>query len=160
LNLPGFGGWISYGLLDAREDLSGDKIGEYPRFTDQRHTLSVVANWELGSGWSTNLRFQYGSGYPYTPSNSQYNATAKRWEWVQGMKNSATLPPYRRLDLRGTKQFMVFGLSASAFLDISNALDFKNVQSYRYRYNGSGMPYVQELTLWPILPTLGLTVRF
>jgi outer membrane receptor for ferrienterochelin and colicin len=160
LNLPGFGGWISYGLLDAREDLFADKIGEYPRFTDQRHTLSVVANWELGSGWSTNLRFQYGSGYPYTPSKSQYNATAKRWEWVQGMKNSATLPPYRRLDLRGTKQFMVFGLSASAFLDISNALDFKNVQSYRYRYNSNGMPYVQELTLWPVLPTLGLTVRF
>ena len=160
MSLPRFFGWISYSLLDAREDLLTDKIGEYPRFTDQRHTLSLVADWELGSGWSANLRAQYGSGYAYTPSVAQYNTAARRWDWVQGPKNSATLPAYRRVDLRAGKQFDVFGLSASAFLDISNVLDFTNVQSYRYRFNSNGQPYVQEMTLWPILPTLGLTVHF
>lgn len=160
LSLPRFIGWVSYGLLNAREDLLADKIGEYPRFTDQRHTLSFVTDWDLGSGWSNNLRIQYGSGYAYTPSIAQYNASAKRWDWVQGPKNSGTLRPYRCVEIRATKEFHVFDLSASAFLDISNALDFKNVQSYRYRFNSNGQPYVQEMTLWPILPTLGLTVRF
>jgi len=160
LTLPRFSGWISYGLLDAREDLLGDKIGEYPRFTDQRHTLSLVADWNLGSGWSTNLRAQYGSGYAYTPSIAQYNTSAKRWDWVPGPKNSGTLPPYRCVEIRATKEFHVFGLSASAFLDISNVLNFKNVQSFRYRFTSNGQPSVQEMTLWPILPTLGLTVRF
>jgi hypothetical protein len=160
LALPRFTGWISYGWLDAREDLLHDAIGGYPRFTDQRHTLSLVADLDFGSGWSVNCRAQYGSGYAYTPSIAQYNSSTKRWEWVSGARNSGTLPPYRRVDLRASKQFHVFDLSASAFLDISNALDFKNVQSYRYRFNSNGQPYVQEMTLWPILPTFGLTVHF
>jgi outer membrane receptor for ferrienterochelin and colicin len=160
LSLTHFYGWLSYGLLDAREDLLKDKIGEYPRFTDQRHTLSVVGEWDLGSRWSSNLRIQYGSGYAYTPSVAQFNPQKAQWEWIQGAKNSATLPAYRRVDVRLGKEFDVAGLSASAFLDVSNLFNFTNIQSYRYRFSSNGNPYVEEIKLWPILPTLGMTVKF
>ena len=39
-------------------------------------------------------------------------------------------------------------------------LDFKNVQSYLYPFNNNGQPNVEEIVLWPILPTLDLTVHF
>ena len=160
LSLTRFYGWLSYGLLDSREDLLKDRIGEYPRFTDQRHTLSVVAEWDLGSRWSSNLRVQYGSGYAYTPSVSRFNSQKSQWEWIQGEKNSATLPAYRRVDIRFGKEFEIAGLSASAFLDVSNLFNFTNIQSYRYRFSSNGNPYVEEIELWPILPTLGMTVKF
>jgi outer membrane receptor protein involved in Fe transport len=160
LSLKNFYSWLSYGLLDAREDLRNDAMGEYPRFTDQRHTVSFVGDWTLGSRWSANLRVQYGSGYAYTPSVLQYNSQKRQWEWVPGETNSATLPPYRRVDIRLSKEFQIADLSASAFLDVSNILNYSNVQSYRYRFDKNGNPYVQEITLWPILPTLGLTVKF
>jgi outer membrane receptor protein involved in Fe transport len=160
LNLTNFYGWLSYGLLESREDLSRDKIGEYARYTDQRHTVSLVCDWTLGDSWGANLRAQYGSGYAYTPSTSVYNSQTKQWSWVQGGKNTGTLPPYRRVDIRISKEFELWKLSTLAYFDVSNLFNFTNVQSYRYRFNSNGVPYVEEVKLWPILPTLGMTVKF
>jgi outer membrane receptor for ferrienterochelin and colicin len=160
VSLSGFYGWVSYGLLSAREDLLHDAIGDYPRFTDQQHTVSVVGEWELGSRWSSNLRVQYGSGYAYTPSVAQFNSQKGQWEWIQGAKNSSTLPAYRRVDVRVAREFEIAGLSASAFVDVSNLFNFTNVQSYRYRFNSNGSPYVETIKLWPILPTFGVTAKF
>ena len=160
LNLSKFYGWFSYSFLESREDLLSDKIGEYPRYTDQRHTVSLVGDWNLGSSWGTNLRVQYGSGYAYTPSAAVFNSKSNQWSWVQGDKNSGTLPPYRRVDIRISKEFELWKLSTQAYFDVSNLLNFTNVQSYRYRFNSNGNPYIEEVKLWPILPTLGMTVKF
>ena len=160
LNLSNFYGWLSYGFLESREDLLRDKIGEYPRYTDQRHTVSLVGDWNLGSSWGSNLRVQYGSGYAYTPSTAIYNSQTRQWSWVQGSKNSGTLPPYRRVDIRVSKEFELWKLSTQAYFDVSNLFNFTNIQSYRYRFNSNGNPYIEEVKLWPILPTLGMTVKF
>jgi outer membrane receptor protein involved in Fe transport len=160
LNLSSFYGWISYGYLESREDLLNDKIGEYPRYTDQRHTASLVGDWTLGSSWGSNLRVQYGSGYAYTPSTAVYNAQTKQYSWVQGNKNSGTLPPYRRVDIRISKEFELWKLSTLAYFDVSNLFNFTNVQSYRYRFDRNGNPYIEEVKLWPIMPTVGVTVKF
>ena len=160
LNLTDFYGWLSYGFLESREDLSRDKIGEYPRYTDQRHTVSLVGDWNLGSSWGANLRIQYGSGYAYTPSTAIYNSKTNQWSWVQGSKNCGTLPPYRRVDIRISREFEIWKLSTMAYFDVSNLFNFTNIQSYRYRFNSNGNPYIEEVKLWPILPTLGMTMKF
>ncbi|MBI3788459.1 MAG: hypothetical protein HY276_09415 [Ignavibacteriales bacterium] len=160
LNTADFYGWISYGLLHAKEDLVNDTIGEYARYTDQRHTLAFVGDVVLGSRWSLNARFYYGSGYAFTPYNSRYNSAAKRWEWIRGDKNSAYLPAYNRVDIRLSKEFEIAGFAVLAFLDVNNLFNAKNIQSYRYRFNNNGSPYVEEIELWPIVPTLGMTIRF
>ena len=157
----GFSGWISYSLLNAEQKLTvNDSLGYFPRNTDQHHTLAAVADIDLGRAWSLTTRLSYGSGYPYTPEIAVHNAASNSWEWQLGKPNSAYLPAYRRVDLRVSKDFGLFGLSSSAFLDISNIFDFTNVQSYEYRYDNQGNPQVEEQALWPILPTLGIAVRF
>jgi hypothetical protein len=153
-------GWVSYGLLDAQEDLLTDTLGYYPRFTDQRHALAFVADYDLGNGWSAGLRFTYGSGNAYTPLLEQYNAQTKTWSWQQGSKHSAYLPAYQRLDVRMDKRFEFFGLKATAFLDVSNVLNRQNVIGYSYGFDNEGKPTRRPQTLWPIVPTLGLTVAF
>ncbi|HSR17344.1 MAG TPA: hypothetical protein VLM39_04545, partial [Ignavibacteriaceae bacterium] len=63
-------------------------------------------------------------------------------------------------DLRITKEFELFSFPTSVYLDVSNLLNFKNIYTYSYRYDSSGNPYREEIELWPIIPTLGMTVKF
>jgi hypothetical protein len=158
----GFYGWISYGYLFARQTLVNDTIGSsFPRYTDQRHTLAVTGEMDLGSGWSINSRIAYGSGYPFTPSIVVYNNSKKIWEWIPSRKpNSEYLPSYSRVDLRVAKDFTIFGAPTSVFLDVSNIFNTKNVMAYRYRFDNNGNPYREEIELWPIIPTIGISVKF
>ncbi|HVO74490.1 MAG TPA: TonB-dependent receptor [Ignavibacteriaceae bacterium] len=157
--LPSYYGWISYGLLTAKEDLLTDSLGEYPRFTDQTHTISFVNDFDLGKQWTLNIRFNYGSGFAYTPRVLRFDLQSNRNIWVDGEKNSDHLPPYKRIDLRVAKEFELFGLQTNLFLDVSNLFNFKNIYGYNYRYDGNGNPYREEVELWPIIPSLGLTVK-
>lgn len=161
-SIPGLSGWISYSYLKADQKLTiNDTLGYYfPRNTDQRHTLAVVADIDLGKAWSLNVRVVYGSGYPYTPSIAVYNATYNTWTWQLGNPNSAYLPAYKRVDVRVTKDFSFFRFPSSAFIDVSNIFNFQNVQSYNYGYDNDGNPKTSAENLFPILPTLGMTVKF
>jgi hypothetical protein len=106
------------------------------------------------------VRLAYGSGYPYTPSVAVFNQSKNVWEWHAGSPNSDYIKAYKRVDFRVTKSFGLFGLSSSAFLDVSNAFNFDNIQTYSYGFDNHGQPRIEEVKLWPILPTLGMTVRF
>lgn len=155
-----FNGWISYGWLRAREDYLLDAVGEFPRYTDQRHTLSIVSNFDFGLGWSGNFRIVYGSGYAYTPFIAQFDPAENRWSWAEGGKNSEHLPSYKRVDIRVSKQFSLFGFSSRLYLDVSNLLDFDNVYAFLYRFNRDGSPFRESIELWPIIPSLGMSIKF
>ena len=155
-------GWISYSYLEADQKLTiHDTLGyEFPRNTDQRHTLAIVGDADLGKNWSLNVRIVYGSGYPYTPEVAVFDQANNVWDWVEGKPNSAYLPAYKRMDARLTKDFEFFGFPSSAFLDVSNLLNFENVQSYRYQYDDQGNPEAVAEDLFPILPSVGFSVKF
>jgi hypothetical protein len=157
----GLSGWISYSFLNADQKMTlNDTIGYFPRSTDQHHTLAAVADIDLGKSWSMEIRLVYGSGYPYTPYLAVYDGFLREWNWVLGKPNSAYLPAYERVDIRVSKDFELFGFPSSAFLDISNIFNVANIQAYGYQHNFLGYPEVIPRNLWPILPTLGMTVRF
>jgi hypothetical protein len=159
LSLDGFYGWLSYGLLSTKEEKLSDNGKEFPRYTDQTHTISVVTDFDLGKEWSLNLRLFYGSGYAYTPYSSSYNSLTKGWTWITGEKNSAYLPAYKRVDTRLSKPFKLFNFSVLAFLDVTNLLNFKNIMSYRYSFNNDGTPKIEEIKLFPIIPSIGITIK-
>ena len=154
-----FTGWISYSLLSAEQKILNDASGYYPRNTDQRQTLAVYAGVNPGKGWKFSTRIAYGSGFPYTPSIAVGNYSGNLWEWEPGKPNSAHLPAYKRVDLRISKDFNLFGFLSSAFIDVSNIFNYKNIQAYKYTFS-NGQPVIKEITLWPILPTFGLSVKF
>ncbi len=154
-----FSGWISYSLLNAEQKIINNSYGYFPRNTDQRSTLAVYADISTGKGWKFSTRIAYGSGFAYTPSNAVYNYSSRIWEWKRGNPNSAYMPAYKRVDLRLSKDFKLFGLASSIFLDVSNIFNYKNIQAYQYTLR-NGQPVVKEVKLWPILPTFGLSVKF
>ncbi len=158
--LPRLYFWISYSYLVAKEDLLNDNIGEYPRFTDQTHTLATVLNFNLGKGWEIGTRFFYGSGYVYTPREAVYNDIKGDWTWVKKDKNSAYLPAYKRLDFRVSKKFKFNSFSLFTFIDISNFTNFENIQGYEYKFTPVGTPKTEKVLLWPIIPSFGIRVLF
>jgi hypothetical protein len=141
------------------QDIVNDSIGVFPRNTDQKHTLGLVADFDLGSRWNLSMRYTYGSGYPYTPQSARYSTTTNQWNWSSGAPNSERLPSYSCMDMRMTKDFALFGLETSVFLDVSNVLMSKNIISYQYYINYNA-PAKDGVNLPPIIPSIGISVRF
>jgi outer membrane receptor for ferrienterochelin and colicin len=158
-SVPGFYGWISYSYLKAMQDILNDHDGSFPRNTDQRHTLAIVSDLDLGSEWNLAMRYIYGSGYPSTPMFTHRNSATNDWEWNSGAPNSERLPSYSCMDMRITKSFRLFGFVTSTFLDISNLLDAKNILAYRYYINNNN-PVKDGEGLPPLIPSIGMSIQF
>ena len=66
--------YLGYGLSWTRYEFDqaefgewfGEPVQKYHPPHDQRHSLNAVASYEWGQ-WQANVRWQYGSGRPYTP---------------------------------------------------------------------------------------------
>jgi hypothetical protein len=159
LNIPGFYTWISYSYLEAKEDNLFDEISEYPRHTNQLHTFSWVADFNLGKGWGLNTRFNYGSGYPYTPKKAIYNKGELRYGWARDDMTSEYLPAYKRFDFRISKDIKYNSFTLKTFIDVSNAFNFENIRGYDYSFDKAGNPKVTKIALWPILPSFGIRVE-
>lgn len=159
LALSKFYFWMSYSLLFASENKLNDNIGSYPRYTDQRHTASFIANFKGGGGWNFTLKAFYGSGFPYTPRTAVYNNGI--WDWKIGPIHSMYLPAYKRVDIRLSKDFDFSKNSKlNIFIDVSNIFNFRNVQGYEYKTPGYLKPEPEEVLLWPILPSFGIRYSF
>jgi hypothetical protein len=157
--MPDFYLYVSYSYLSAVQDVLNDSYDSFPRNTDQQHTFAVMGDVDIGSKWKIAMRFTYGSGYPYTPLSAHLNSTNGNWEWISGAPNSDRMPPYRNMDLRITKSFELFGLTTSTFLDVSNLLNASNIVAYQY-YIDNGKPTKDGENLPPLIPSLGISVRF
>ena len=160
LNIPNFYTWVSYSYLVAEEDNLTDEISAYPRHTNQLHTLSWVTDLNLGKGWSLNTRFNYGSGYPYTPKKAVYNKTELRYGWARDEISSKYLPAYKRFDFRISKNIKFNNFILKTFIDVSNAFNFENIRGYDYSFDKAGNPKITKILLWPILPSFGISVAF
>ena len=85
---------------------------------DQSSTLNVSLTVGDPLDWTTGLIFSYGSGTPYTEDT----------RYTRGLRfeNNGTKPTSVNVDLKGTKNFDVFGLTFNTYLLIYNLFDIKN----------------------------------
>ncbi|MBK7106408.1 MAG: TonB-dependent receptor [Ignavibacteriae bacterium] len=160
LNYDFFYGWLSYGYMQANENKLNDNYGEYPRYTNQTHTISIVTNFAFGNNWNLSLKAYYGSGFPYTPKTAVKDEQTGIWDWKSGEIHSADLPAYKRVDLRISKIFVFDKFRLNSFLDVSNVFNFKNVQRYEFDNPGLSKPSSEEILLWPIIPSFGIRFEF
>ena len=119
-----------------------------------------MTNFKLGNNWNLSAKAYYGSGFPYTPKQAVQDRSTGIWEWKNGEIHSASLPDYKRIDLRISKLFVFEHFRLNTFLEISNALNFKNVQRYEFDTPGFSKPEAEEILLWPIIPSFGIRFEF
>ncbi len=153
-----FFGWLSYTLMRS-ERIDGPGEDPRPFDFDQTHILTAVASLVLGRGWEAGLRFRLASGNPATPViGSVYDADSDIYWPIHGETNSDRLPLFHQLDVRVDKHFRIADtIDVSAYVDVQNVYNHRNVEAYRYSYDYSERVYLRGL---PILPGLGLKLEY
>ncbi len=140
-----------------------------PHF-DRRHNVNLLATYTFGKQhlWEVNVRWNYGSGFPFTPTAGNYEIvnfyddgigtdyTTSNGDVgiVYGDINSKRLPDYHRMDV-GIKKKIYF--SEKSVFEISFSIT--NV------YNRNNIFYIdrisnQRVDQLPFMPSLGMSLTF
>jgi hypothetical protein len=155
--------YAAYSLSWAILDNQG--LTYYPRY-DRRHHLNLLASLQPIEHFDLSLRWEYGSGFPYSQSMGYYdrlllgNPLRTSFELetgepylVLGEKNAARLPAYHRLDLSLTYRFDLFGAKWALGGQIINVYDHKNI-FYFDRKTG------QHTEMLRFFPSANLTLEY
>ncbi len=172
-------GWIGYTL--AKAERIRDDIRTPFRF-DQRHTVDIVLDYRLNSWLFVGVRWKYGSNFPFTEPvglkprlvDAVVNGVARKVIEVDSRGNvvfdldrggeankySGRFPPYHRLDIRVTAKADFWSLDWDFYLDVINVYNRTNVLNYRFTANDDLTIGRSAIGMFPILPTIGFSVRF
>ena len=142
----------------------------YSPLFDRRHNINIVATQTFGESndWEINLRWNYGSGLPFTQTQGYYHSidysqgintnisasNSNQLELIYGDLNQGRLSSYHRLDLAIKRHLKI---NKKSTLDITASVT--NV------YSRKNIFYVDRITnekvyQLPILPSLGLSWKF
>ncbi|MDP2301900.1 MAG: TonB-dependent receptor [Ignavibacteria bacterium] len=182
-----FSGWISYAYAFANRYQRKDII---PFAFDQRHTINLVGNYTFNKTWEAGFRWQYGSGFPYTEpiglkprillldqdndGKAETPIIATRATYANptsadvifdidyGNRNrfNARKPAYHRLDVRVTAYSNFWNYDWTFYLDIVNIYNRSNVVGYSYFVEDDLTIGREVNSMFPILPTIGFSVKF
>lgn len=174
-------GWIGYTMAWTKRQFDELNNGKefYPRY-DRRHDFSLALTYEIGKKWELGLTWVYGTGQAFTvptgtyvfenigdwnmnnpsnpndPYNPKYNNTDR---------NAFRLPSFHKLDLNFMHKFEWFGLPFQFSINIYNAYNRRNPFIW-YIDNEivdgiyTNKKVIKQFTLFPIIPTFGLSFKF
>ncbi|MDQ3100186.1 MAG: TonB-dependent receptor [Bacteroidota bacterium] len=145
-----------------------DGIQVYNPVWDRRHNVNLVFSQTFGrfDAYKFNIRWNYGSGFPYTQTQGFYGAVDFSGinddyvhangplETIFGPINQGRLPDYHRLDLGLTRTWK-FDENKVLELDLSvtNAYNRENIFYFdRVRY--------ERVNQLPFLPSAGISYKF
>ena len=159
--------WAVYSLgFVTRTD---GEISYAPHF-DRRHNVNLVWSYVFGknNSWETDMRWNFGSGFPFTPTSGYY----EKLDFVNGVNtnytkdngnigimygdlNSERLSDYHRLDITLKKKFDLTPSSKlETFVNVINVYDRKHNIFYINRLTQ------QRIYQFPIIPSAGLSLTF
>ena len=177
-------GWVALSWLKADRTFP-DQLSplpvppqiKYPPIFDRRVDLDFVLRYPAPWGWEGGVRWNFGTGIPYTRALGSYSYYAPRYvengslDWtgedgedggygvVLGDRNSSRYPTYHRLDLSFRRQFTKSWGVMTPYLNLVNIYNQRNVLFYFYEYENN--PAVRSgISMFPILPTIGLELSF
>jgi hypothetical protein len=157
--------WLAYSLAFVERT---DELMTYNPHYDRRHNLNFLASYKWGKAadWEASLRWNYGSGFPFTPLAGSfeklYFGTVDE-DYVHqngdigmlyGKLFSHRLPSYHRLDLDLKKIFFLGQYTTlEASIGVTNVYNRENPFYYSLIEN-------KQINQLPILPNFGLCFKF
>ena len=183
-------GWLAVSYLkadrtfpDPLSPLPGQPEVSYAPIFDRRIDADLVLRYPAPWGWEGGVRWNLGTGIPYSSVVGSYRYYDPRYvggrglEWsgapgpdadpdddgeygiVLGDRNSSRYPTYHRLDLSFRRTSEKSWGSLTPYINLVNVYNRKNVLFYFFEYEKS--PAVRSgISMFPVLPTFGLEVRF
>ncbi|MDP4199421.1 MAG: TonB-dependent receptor [Bacteroidota bacterium] len=174
-----FTGWLGYTLSWTSRLFPelNNGLPFYPRY-DERHDIQAVFTYRIGETWEFGATWTYSTGQAYTMPTGQYGFSPdpqNSFNYQYGnnteysSRNGWRLPAFHKLDLNFTHSFSWFSLPWQVSINIYNAYNQKNVfaeyveRDYsNYNYSNTTVPpySLHQITLFPIIPTFGLSCKF
>ncbi|MFY0643305.1 MAG: TonB-dependent receptor [Bacteroidia bacterium] len=151
-----------------------DGFENYQPHFDRRHNINLVASYDFGEekDWSANLRWNFGSGFPFTQTQGFYELIDFKeggtTDYITANGdlgilyasiNTGRLPYYHRLDASLKKTFIWKSedkkdeKKMEAILSITNVYDRKNI----FYFDRVAYERVNQL---PFLPSISLSYAF
>lgn len=159
-------GWMGYTLSWTKrkfDDLNSGQIF-YPRY-DRRHDISIVASYKLSENFSIGASWTYATGKGYTVPTGKYQfqnigfdqSTNIQIDYTE--RNAYRLPSYHKLDLNAAYKFNWMGYRCKTYLNLLNVYNRQNPFAY-YVESEENETVLNQITLFPFLPTVGLSINF
>lgn len=161
----GFYAWFVYSLAWVKRY---DGVVTYSPHFDRRHNVNLMLSYAFGKNrsWQIDVRWNYGSGFPYTQTQgfyAQYTPSSIGDDYIHANENmgffladlnAARLPDYHRLDINFKKKFHI-GERNILELNVgaTNLYDYHNIFYVNRVTNG----VIYQL---PILYSFGLNWSF
>ena len=155
----------AYGI--AEEVAGGTTIF---RQYDRRHSFAVSSNYQFAPLWHLYLSWRFHTGEPRTPLTHREirgaNGSIIACDRQFGETHAARMPNYHSLDFRITKRNPYRRWELSWYFQILNLYNHRNLDQYAFsevrdeETNVIIECTVEEEPLFPIVPTLGVTMRF
>lgn len=166
-------GWVGYSLARTRHvfaEVNGGRSFS-PRH-DRTSTLNAVARIDLSKAlrsgqrrWFFGANMVYSTGQPITEPGSAYVASMAPSDpqvsvfYAPTRINGVRLPAYVRLDVSLEWQRNYGSWQMMPYLQIFNVGNRRNTWFIDYDFANS-QPEVDEVSMFPILPTCGLRIEF
>lgn len=164
--LPRFYVWATYSLSEVERT---DELGSYNPHWDRRHNSNIIVNYnpDKKKTIELSLRFNYGSGFPFTRTvgfyeyfnfqegiNTNYISGNGDLGIIYEAFNEGRLIDYHRLDVSAKKDFIFTEKSTlSLTLSVVNAYNRVNIFYFdRIQY--------KQVNQLPIMPSLALQYSF
>jgi len=125
-------------------------IQEFPLNWDVRNQITLNLDLRVPSGdhprlfgmrlpdnWGINILWQYGSGFPYTPSREHPGTAETLVPGEDPLPNSERISASSNVDVRFNKDFTIWKLRYSFQVWINNIFDTKNIDNV---YSATGRP--------------------
>jgi hypothetical protein len=175
-------GFVTLSWLKAEREFPDFQTGEenpptikYPPIFDRRAEVDLVLRVPLPKSWLGGLRWNFGSGLPYTRPVGSYlmyeyhidgnhraldeAPDSTMLAVLLGQRNAARYPAYHRLDISVRKTFTKRWGTLTPHFDVLNVYNRKNVLFYFYEYEKTP-PVRSGISMFPFLPTVGVELTF
>jgi hypothetical protein len=163
-----FRGSVSYTLAWAEEQYDEVRAGaRFPSQFDRRHEVQAALMWTPGHGWGigllcvlasdNSLDFGYTVAAPVSPGGSAFEG-ARTLD-----VNGGRLPGFQRFELEFLKSFTMYSFVCQASLKFLNAYGLVDPFALDLRTSDRGVSWIarmEDLSFFPLFPTLAVTVRF
>ena len=182
-------GWVSYAWSKTNYQYPEINQGNYfmPRH-NRESIVNAVVNANIGrlifgmspnstSKWNLGINFVYSSGQPITtPSSAYFTNRLPDWDNLSNSTggnnsynlypsqiNSKKLPDYIRMDLSINYEKNYGSWSLNPYLQIINIGNRSNVGFVSYEdeiVNGKVQQTVDQVNMLPLLPSIGVNIKF
>jgi outer membrane cobalamin receptor len=164
-------GWIGYTLswsVRQFDNLNGGR--KYYSKYDRRHDFSLVLAYKLLENFKIGLTWIYATGQRYSLPPGQFffdpvgTGGNGQVQFNYTGLNTAQFPDYHKLDLNFNYNFKMFNSDFEAYINLYNLYNRHNAFAQyvvlQDNQNGEQVPLLKQITLFPFIPSAGISIKF